>query len=58
MPDDKTIATILAICNLMGNTRNSVKDAVEAYEKAMQEVLRYRQSKGLEELGGFDKGAA
>lgn len=57
MPDDKTIATILAICNLMGNTGNSVKEAVEAYEKAMQEVLRYRRSKGLEELGGLDKGA-
>ena len=58
MPDDKTIATILAICNLMGNTGNSVKDAVEAYEKAMQEVLRYRQSKGLQELGGLEEGAA
>jgi hypothetical protein len=58
MPDDNTIATILAICNLMGNTGNSVQDAVEAYKKAMQEVMNYRESKGLQELGGIKKGAA
>lgn len=58
MPDDKTIATILAICNLMGHTGKSVEDAVVAYEKAMQEVLRYRKSKGLQEVGGLDEGAA
>ena len=52
MPDDETIATILAICNLMGNSGHSVKEAVQAYQNAMAEVLNYRQSQGLQELGG------
>jgi hypothetical protein len=56
MPDDETIATILAICNLMGKTGNSVKDAIEAYEAAMRDVVRYRKSKGLQEVGGLDTG--
>lgn len=53
MPDDETIATILAICNLMGNTGKSVKDAVQAYQKGMEEVLRFRQAQGFQELGGI-----
>ena len=52
MPDDETIATILAICNLMGSTGHNVNEAVQAYQSAMGEVLRYRQSQGLQELGG------
>ena len=56
MPDDETIATILAICNLMGKTGNSVKDAIDEYEGAMREVMRYRKSKGLQEVGGLDTG--
>jgi hypothetical protein len=54
MPDDKTIAMILAICNLMGNTRNRVADAVVAYEEAMREICDYRQSHGLQEVGGYE----
>jgi hypothetical protein len=53
MPDDKTIAMILAICNLMGNTGNSVGDAVVAYEAAMREIRDYRHSHGLQEVGGI-----
>ena len=34
MPDDETIATILAICNLMGNSGHSVNEAVQAYQNA------------------------
>jgi len=56
MPDDKTIATILAICNLLGKTGNDVGQAIEAYEEAMREVKRYRKSKGLQEVGGIDTG--
>jgi len=52
MPDDQTLATILAICNLMKHDGNSVKTAVEAYEEAMREVLQYRRSHGLTEVGG------
>jgi hypothetical protein len=55
MPDDKTIAMILAICNLMGNTGNSVEDAVAAYEEAMREIYGYRQSRGLQEVGGYPR---
>jgi hypothetical protein len=53
MPDDKTIAMILAICDLMGDTNSSVEDAVEAYEQALKEVIRYRHSHGLQEVGGY-----
>jgi len=52
MPDDQTLATILAICDLMKHNRNGVEDAVDAYEQAMREVLQYRRSHGLTEVGG------
>jgi len=55
MPDDKTIAMILAICNLIGNTEKSVEDAVAAYGKAMREISDYRQSHGLQEVGGYPR---
>jgi hypothetical protein len=58
MPDDKTIAMILAICNLMGNTGNSVGDAVLAYEAAMREIRDYRHSHGLQEVGGYPRDLA
>jgi hypothetical protein len=52
MPDDNTIATILAICDLINHNENGVGAAVEAYERAMKDVLDYRRSKGLTEVGG------
>ena len=52
MPDDNTLATILAICDLIKHNGNGVGAAVEAYERAMKEVLEYRRSKGLTEVGG------
>jgi hypothetical protein len=53
MPDDQTLATILAVCELMGKGASSVGVAVAAYESAMKDVIEYRQSKGLTELGGL-----
>jgi hypothetical protein len=52
MPDDNTIATILAICELINHNENGVGAAVEAYERAMKDVLDYRRSNGLTEVGG------
>lgn len=53
MPDDKTLAMILAICDLMKHGGGGVGTAVEAYERAMKDVLEYRRSKGATELGGL-----
>jgi hypothetical protein len=53
MPDDKTLATILAICDLLGHKGNGVEVAVKAYERAMKEVIEYRRSKGITEVGGL-----
>ncbi len=53
MPDDKTLAMILAICELMGNKGATVQAAVAAYDKGMKEVLRYRKSEQLPEVGGY-----
>jgi hypothetical protein len=53
MPDDPTIATILAICDLLGHSGRDVKTVVEAYERAMKNVLEYRRSQGLTEVGGL-----
>jgi hypothetical protein len=53
MPDDQTLATILAICDLMKHNENGVDSAVEAYERAMRVVLQYRRSHGLTEVGGI-----
>jgi predicted HTH transcriptional regulator len=53
MPDDQTLATILAICDLMKQDGSGVKTAVEAYQRAMKQVIEYRQSKGLTEVGGL-----
>ena len=52
MPEDNTIATILAICDLIKHNRNGVGEAVEAYERAMKDVVEYRRSRGLTEVGG------
>lgn len=56
MPDDQTLATILAICDLMKHNGSGVGTAVEAYERAMSDVMDYRRSKGLTELGGVPTG--
>jgi len=52
MPDDQTLAMILAICDLMRQNGSGAETAVAAYERAMKEVLEYRRSKGLTEVGG------
>jgi hypothetical protein len=53
MPDDQTLATILAICDLMKRGDNGVQTAIGAYERAMKEVLEYRRSVGETEVGGL-----
>jgi hypothetical protein len=53
MPDDQTLATILAICDLMKRNGNTVRTAIEAYERAMKEVMEYRRSAGETEVGGL-----
>ena len=53
MPDDQTLATILTICELMKQGGNGVKTAAETYEHAMKEVIQYRRSIGLTEVGGL-----
>jgi predicted HTH transcriptional regulator len=53
MPDDQTLATILAICDLMKQNGSGVETAVAAYQRAMKQVIEYRQSKGLTEVGGL-----
>lgn len=55
MPDDQTLATILAMCDLLGHTRVDVHDAVAAYKTALDEVLRYRRANGQTELGGVPR---
>jgi hypothetical protein len=40
MADDQTLATILTICELMKQSGNGVNTAVEAYERAMKDVIR------------------
>ena len=52
MPDDQTLATILAICELIKGSQHNVQTAVGAYERAMKEVLQYRRTQGLTEVGG------
>jgi hypothetical protein len=53
MPDDQTLATILTICELMRQSATGVKTAVEAYERAMKDVIQYRRSVGQTEVGGL-----
>ena len=53
MPDDKTVATILAICDLMKHNRSGVEPAIEAYQRALKDVTEYRRSRGMTELGGL-----
>jgi hypothetical protein len=53
MPDDQTLATILAICDLMRHNGTGVRTAIDAYEHAMKEVMEYRRSVGETELGGL-----
>jgi hypothetical protein len=56
MPDDNTLATILAICDLIKHNGNGVGAAVDAYERAMKDIMEYRRSKGLTEVGGVPSG--
>lgn len=58
MPDDQTIATILAICDLLGQTATDVEAAIVAYERALNRVIRYRRSTGQTELGGIPQEVA
>ena len=53
MPDDQTLATILTICDLVKHNGSGVGAAVEAYKRAMQDVIEYRRAKGITELGGL-----
>jgi predicted HTH transcriptional regulator len=53
MPDDKTLATILAVCDLIEHHGSGVEAAVKAYERAMKDVIEYRRSKGMTEVGGL-----
>ena len=53
MPDDKTVATILAICDLIKHNGSGVETAIEAYQRAMKDVIEYRRSRGMTELGGL-----
>jgi hypothetical protein len=52
MPDDQTLATILAICDLMEREQNGVEVALEAHQRAMKQVVEYRRSHSLTEVGG------
>jgi len=56
MPDDNTLATLLAICDLIKHNGNGVGAAVDAYERAMKDIMEYRRSKGLTEVGGVPSG--
>ena len=53
MPEDQILATILAICDLVRNNGSDVKTAVEAYERAMKDIIEYRRSRELTEVGGL-----
>jgi len=53
MPDDETLATILTICDLIEHNRSGVEAAVKTYERAMKDVIDYRRSKGITEVGGL-----
>jgi hypothetical protein len=53
--DDQTLATILAICPLLKQHAGGVGAAVEAYERAMKDVIEYRRSKGFTEVGGLPR---
>jgi hypothetical protein len=55
MPDDQTLATILTICELIRHSGTGAKTAVEVYERAMDDVIQYRRSVGLTEVGGLPR---
>lgn len=59
MPDDNTLATILAICDLIkrngSGVESGVESAVEAYQRAMKDVMKYRRAKGITEVGGVPR---
>jgi hypothetical protein len=55
MPDDKTVATILTICDLIKHNGSGVETAIEAYQRAIKDVIEYRRSKGMTELGGLPR---
>lgn len=58
MPDDQTLATILAICDLLGHRQDDVEAVVATYQRALNEVIRYRRTTGQTELGGVPHEAA
>jgi len=47
MPDDATLATILATCDLMKNDGSGVESAIQAYEGGMKDMMAYRRAKGI-----------
>jgi hypothetical protein len=53
MPEDQALATIIAICDLMKHGRYDVKTVAETYERALKDIMEYRRSKGLTEIGGL-----
>ena len=55
MPDDATLATILAICDLMKNGGSGVESAIQGYQRAMKDVMAYRRAKGITEVGGVPR---
>jgi predicted HTH transcriptional regulator len=55
MPDDQTLATILAICDLIKHNGSGVESAVEAYGRAMKDVMEYRRANGITEVGGVPR---
>jgi hypothetical protein len=56
MPEDQTLATILTICDLIKQNKSGVEAAVQAYQRAMKDVIDYRRSQGLTEVGGLPGG--
>jgi len=46
MPEDQTLATILAICDLLGQSGGGVKTVVEASERAMGDVKNIAGPRG------------
>ena len=53
MPDDQTLATILAICDLMKHAGGSVESAVEAYPRAMKDVMSIAEPKESPRLAEY-----
>jgi len=52
----QTLATILTICDLIKRNGSGIGTAIEAYERAMKDVIEYRRSMGFTEVGGVPAG--